>query len=64
MKDSRMKFPMAALLVAALSAASLAACSERPQRQVPGEHSYNIENGVSPLQERTLKQGESGRMGI
>lgn len=47
------------LLVAALAAASLAACSEKPPRLDPeGEHAYNAEPGPSPMRERTLKQGE------
>ena len=51
------------ILVAAFAAANLAACSEKPPRPVPeGEQVYNGENGDSPLRERTLKQGESGRM--
>jgi RNA polymerase sigma-70 factor (ECF subfamily) len=50
-------------LVVSLAAASLAACSEKPPRPVPeGEQAYSSENGDSPLRERTLKQGESGRM--
>lgn len=52
-----------AVLIAAVAAASLAGCSEKPPRPVPeGERAYNGENGDSPLRERTLKQGESGRM--
>ena len=51
------------LLIAALAAASLAACSEKPTRPIPeGEQAYNGEHGGDPLRERTLKQGESGRM--
>jgi RNA polymerase sigma-70 factor (ECF subfamily) len=51
------------ILVAAFAAASLAACSERPPRPVPeGEQAYNGESADGPLRERTLKQGESGRM--
>jgi RNA polymerase sigma-70 factor, ECF subfamily len=51
------------VLVSVLGAASLAACSEKPPRPVPeGEQAYNGESGDSPLRERTLKQGESGRM--
>jgi RNA polymerase sigma-70 factor, ECF subfamily len=56
-----------ALLAAALTA-NLAACSEKPARLVPeGEHTYNGESGDNAsgdnaLRERTLKQGESGRM--
>jgi RNA polymerase sigma-70 factor (ECF subfamily) len=52
-----------AMLVAAVAAASLAACSEKPPRPAPeGEQAYNSENGDSRLRERTLKQGDSGRM--
>lgn len=59
-----MKYPMAALLVAALTAASLAACSEKPQRLVSdGEPTLSSESWQGQLRERTLKQGESGRMG-
>ncbi len=51
------------ILVSVFAAASLVACSEKPPRPVPdGEQVYNSENGDSPLRERTLKQGESGRM--
>jgi RNA polymerase sigma-70 factor (ECF subfamily) len=50
-------------LVTVFAAASLSACSEKPPRPVPGgEQAYNGENGDNPLRERTLKQGESGRM--
>lgn len=52
-----------AVLVAAVAAASLAACSEKPPRPAPeGEQAYSSKKGDSPLRERTLKQGESGRM--
>ena len=52
------------LLAAVFCAASLAGCGERPQRLVTdGEKAYNGDNQVSPLRERTLKQGEAGRMG-
>lgn len=48
-----------AVLVAA-AAASLVACSEKPARMDPeGEKAYNSDG---QLRERTLKQGESGRM--
>ena len=51
------------ILVAGFAAVSLAACSEKPPRPIPeGEQAYNGENGDSPLRERALKQGESGRM--
>jgi hypothetical protein len=52
-----------AVLVAGVVAASLVACSEKPPRAVPeGEQAYNGEKGDARLRERTLKQGESGRM--
>ena len=51
------------IFVTAFAAASLSACSEKPPRPVPeGEQAYNPEHSDSPLHERTLKQGESGRM--
>jgi hypothetical protein len=54
---------LAVFLVSVLCAASLAACSEKPARLVPdGEQAYNGDHGENPLRERTLKQGESGRM--
>ena len=50
-------------VLAVLAAAVLASCSEKPPRPVPeGEQAYNSESGGSTLRERTLKQGESGRM--
>lgn len=58
---STLRHAGAALLLAALLG-GLAACSENPQRMVSeGKGSYNLD-GSSPLQERTLKQGESGRI--
>lgn len=51
------------LLLAVLAAATLAACSEKPPRHDPeAVQAYNVENGPSPMLERTLSQGESGRM--
>lgn len=51
------------LLATLVCAALLAACSERPPRtHVEAVPAYNVENGPSPLYERTVKQGESGRM--
>jgi RNA polymerase sigma-70 factor (ECF subfamily) len=51
------------ILISAFVGASLAACSEKPARAVPeGEQAYNSEKGDSPFRERTLRQGESGRM--
>ena len=51
------------ILISASAAASLAACSEKPARPVPeGETASNSEKRDGPLRERTLKQGESGRM--
>jgi RNA polymerase sigma-70 factor, ECF subfamily len=50
-------------VLVALASALIAGCGEKPSRPVPdGEHAYNRENGDNPLRERTLKQGESGRM--
>ena len=52
------------LLLATLAAALLGACSEKPPRADPeGVPAYNVENGPSPLAERTLNQGESQRLG-
>ena len=49
-------------LAAAAMLAGLAACSENPQRTVPGADSpYNLEIG-GPLAERTRNQGESERI--
>ena len=51
------------VLVAAFAAASVSACSEKPPRPVPeGEQAYNSTSDDDQLRERTLKQGESGRM--
>jgi hypothetical protein len=51
------------LLFAILAGATLAACSEKPPRLDPeAVQAYNVENGPSPLVERTLNQGESDRM--
>jgi RNA polymerase sigma-70 factor (ECF subfamily) len=48
-----------AVLTAAVAAATIAACSEKPPRPAPDEERvYNDGN----LRERTLNQGESGRM--
>jgi RNA polymerase sigma-70 factor (ECF subfamily) len=48
-----------AVLAAALATTNIAACSEKPPRPAPHEESvYND----GDLRERTLKQGESGRM--
>ena len=52
-----------AALMTALAAVTFAACSEKPSRPVPdGEQAYNSEKTDSPLRERALKQGESGRI--
>lgn len=52
-----------ALLIAALAAANLAGCGEKPPRPVPrGEQAYNVENGESRLRERAQNQGESSRI--
>jgi len=52
------------LLLAVLAAATLAACSEKPPRTNPEPESvYNHEQGEQNLlRERTVNQGESGRM--
>ena len=51
------------ILITILAAAALAACSEQPPRADPeGVQAYNVENGVSPLAERTRNQGESERI--
>ena len=43
--------------------ANITGCSEQPQRVVSERgQAYNVENGVSPLHERTLTQGESRRL--
>jgi hypothetical protein len=55
-----MRHARTALLAAGLLA--LAACSEKPQRQVSDGKDYNMETG-SALAERTRHQGESGRIG-
>jgi len=53
---------MAALLIAAC-AGGLAGCGEKPQRPSPeSREPYNGPSGERPLHERTLMQGESGRM--
>jgi hypothetical protein len=51
-------------VVAVLAATTIAACSEKPPRPDPElEHGYNDEKGAQNLlRERTVKQGESGRM--
>ena len=47
-----------ALLVLALSG-----CEERPQRELPREENAALPAGASdPMRERTLRQGESGRI--
>jgi RNA polymerase sigma-70 factor (ECF subfamily) len=52
------------LLAAALAATTIAACSEKPPRPVPDvEQRYGDEKSADrALRERTMKQGESGRM--
>jgi len=65
MEPSGMHRMLVALLVAACVAAGLAACSEKPSRTIPkGEGaSYNNKgSGESLLRERTMNQGESGRI--
>jgi hypothetical protein len=54
---------MRTLLTTLLAAALLGACSEKPPRPDPeGVAAYNVENGPSPLAERTVNQGESERI--
>jgi RNA polymerase sigma-70 factor (ECF subfamily) len=52
------------LLAAALAATTIAACSEKPPRPVPDVEQRNGDekSADSALRERTMKQGESGRM--
>jgi hypothetical protein len=58
---TRLRAVRTVLFAAALLA--LAACSEKPPRQVSeGEGAYNMEIG-SALAERTRNQGESERIG-
>ena len=57
-----MKYRMAALLVAALAATGLAACGEKPQRLSDEEPTLITESWQGQVRERTMKQGESGRM--
>ena len=57
-----MKYRIAALLVAAFAAAGLAACSEKPQRLSEEEPTLITQSWQGEVRERTLKQGESGRM--
>jgi RNA polymerase sigma-70 factor, ECF subfamily len=53
-----------ALVAAALAATTIAACSEKPPRPVPDvEQSHSADKAADgALRERTMKQGESGRM--
>jgi predicted small lipoprotein YifL len=65
MEPSGMHRMLVALLVAAVTAAGLAACGEKPPRTIPkGEAaSYNnSDNGESRLRERTMNQGSSERI--
>ena len=58
-----MRHSLFPLLLAALAAASLAACGEKPPRPDPeGEVSYNGVNQSHPMYERSQVQGESRRM--
>jgi hypothetical protein len=52
----------AAALVAAFSAAGLAACGEKPQRVMHEGDAASSESRQGQLRDRTLKQGESERM--
>jgi predicted small lipoprotein YifL len=52
--------PITAVLAIALT---LAGCGEKPQRPAPeSREAYNAPSGERPLHERTLLQGESGRV--
>jgi len=53
----------AAILLAAISVTSLAACSEKSQNLVPAERHANQEdeNRTNQMRERTLNQGEGYR---
>jgi hypothetical protein len=54
---------MRTVLIAVLAAAFLVACSEKAPRPDPeAVPAYNVENGPSPLAERTVNQGESERL--
>lgn len=54
---------MRTMVIAILAAASLAGCSEKTPRADPERvPAYNVENGVSPLAERTRNQGETELM--
>ena len=47
-----------------LAAAALASCGEKPPRPDPeGSRAYNNATPQNPAYDRTLKQGESSRMG-
>lgn len=52
----------AAALLAAFSAAGLAACTEKPQRVMHEGDAASSESWQGQLRDRTLKQGESERM--
>jgi hypothetical protein len=54
---------VAAVLVAAFSVAGLAACGEKPQRNLhEDDAARSSESWDGQLRDRTLKQGESDRM--
>ena len=51
------------VLAVVVLAVGFTACSEKPSRPSPeGEQAYDSQSGDNPLRERTLNQGESGRM--
>jgi len=63
-KDPTMNGRTAAMLLIAFSVAGLAACGEKSQDLVPaGSRAYENPGGDGRLRERTLNQGESGRIG-
>lgn len=50
--------------ISILAAMALSSCSEKPPRPDPeGTHGYSNETPQHPVYERTVKQGESERLG-
>ncbi len=53
------------VILSILAAMALASCSEKESRPDPeGHRAYSNEMPQNPIYERTVKQGESQRMGI
>lgn len=51
------------MLAIALTVLALSGCDELPQRELAGEERAALPAGASdPMRERTLRQGESGRI--